>query len=343
MTETLYHRLGAHASPTHPPHRRSSLRAALLLSMTLSSSATIGRAQTASRHFVDAAWELSWTISPGIGRPIEDPVELVADPSRVYVLDAGGRRIVALQAHTGMIEWSFGDALINGARMGKPSSLVLLRSDTLVVADPTNSRLLYLTPRGQFVRATPEPSPTVHSMCVLHDRSVLIGVLSPDAPVLHISSAGDILQILHTPWRGLTSPGQVQGVIAALPSGDRCVYAMQAGQGFTLMSPTGFARPWTYIEPASTSPDASPLTATSVQATDATLAVAYRGNSRDFLRIVDLYDARTGRYLRSIRIPDRIVSLFRVGRSLYGIQPHSGRSRIVAWHDATGASASYWP
>lgn len=268
---------------------------------------------------------------------IVEPGKIAAAAGIVYVTDVVASHVVALDAHDGKTRWTFGDEPVAGTRLGTPTDLAFMPNGDIAVADPANRRIVVLGTDGHVRRVIAQPSPVIHSMCVLSDSSFLIVVLNPSAPIIHLGSNGDILSTIESPWKGFTNPGQVQGLLLHAANGDGCTYMLQTGTGFSTVTGKGFGPIHAYIETNDSLPELT--TAVSVVAAPATIAILYRGQSPDRFRLIDLYDLRSLAYRESVVLPTKSRWLARSQGSLIAIEKENDSFAIVAWQLAQGLSS----
>ncbi|HYR08640.1 MAG TPA: hypothetical protein VEQ60_12750 [Longimicrobium sp.] len=249
------------------------------------------------------------------------PVSLVADSNRVYALDPAGNRVVALAAADGSVAWTAGGEGSGPREFRAPSALALSPLDEVIVADPTNDRISILGREGEF-RGTVPLRGIGHpvSLCPLADSSIVLTILTTtEFPVVRITRSGAVVQRFRLPWRDLHDALAlaVQSEVAALPDGKGCVVALALGRGFARLEADRFGPPHEYVEsmelpvPEWTRLNGRPMQRLSKEQSAARgafvvsnrLIVPFGGTSDDAGRIEDVYDARSGRYLYTHRLP----------------------------------------
>jgi hypothetical protein len=141
------------------------------------------------------------------------------------------------------------------------------------------------------------------------------------SPIVDLDSkTGDERRSL-LPWKSLQSAGDRQIRMSSVGSGKGCLLVQAIGDRFAIRkngvptvqgqyvqrSPSG--RP--DIAGSERRSDDTPETGISASADSSTIAVVYGGSGEDQSRIMDIYDSRSGTYLRSMRFPFRVVSFHR--------------------------------
>ncbi|HEU4884631.1 MAG TPA: hypothetical protein VFT45_20415 [Longimicrobium sp.] len=249
------------------------------------------------------------------------PVSLVADARHVYALDPAGSRVVALFAADGSTAWTAGGAGSGPREFRAPSALALSPLDEVIVADPTNNRITVLSRQGEF-RGTVPLRGIGHplSLCPQADSSIVVSLLTTgEFPVVRIARSGAIVQRFRLPWPDLhhVSALAVQSEAAALPDGKGCVLALALGRGFARLEADRFGPPHAYVEsmelpvPEMTELHGRPMQRLPKEQSAARgafvvadhLIVPFGGTSADAGRIEDVYDARSGQYLYTHRLP----------------------------------------
>jgi hypothetical protein len=276
------------------------------------------------------------------------PLSLVADARHVYALDPAGNRVVALSAADGSLAWTAGAAGSGPREFRAPSALALSPLDEVIVADPMNNRLAVLGREGEF-RGTVPLRGIGHpvSLCPLADSSIVITLLTTsEFPVVRIARSGDVVQRFRLPWTDLhdASALTVQSQIAALPDGKSCMLALALGRGFARLEADQFGPPHAYVEsmelpvPEMTELNGRPMQRLPKEQSAARgafvvadrLIVPFGGTSDDAGRIEDIYDARSGKYLYTHRLPFWSARTALAGRRSYHLVTVQGYPAIRA-------------
>jgi hypothetical protein len=276
------------------------------------------------------------------------PISLVADASHVYALDPAADRVVAMSARDGSTAWTAGRAGSGPHEFRTPSALALSPLDEVIVADPMNDRITVLGRDGEF-RGTVPLRGIGHpvSLCPLADSSIVLTILTTaEFPVVRIARSGAVVQRFRLPWRDLHDALALalQSEVSALPDGKGCMLALALGRGFARLEAGGFGPPHAYVEsmelpvPEWTELNGRPmqrLTKEQSAARDAfvvgdSLIVPFGGESDDAGRIEDVYDARSGQYLYTHRLPFWSARTALAGRRSYHLVTIDGYRAIRA-------------
>lgn len=276
------------------------------------------------------------------------PLSLMADARNVYALDPAGNRVVALHAADGSVAWTAGRAGSGPRGFRTPSALARSPLDEVLVADPTNNRITVLGREGEFRRTVP-----LHgighplSLCPLADSSIVVSLLTTaDFPVVRIARSGAVVQRFRLPWADLHDAAAlaVQSEVTALPDGKGCMLALALGRGFARLEADRFGAPHAYVEamelpvPEWTELNGRPMQRLSKEQSAARgafvvsdrLIVPFGGTSDDAGRIEDVYDARSGQYLYTHRLPFWSARTALAGRRSYHLVTVDGYRAIRA-------------
>jgi outer membrane protein assembly factor BamB len=285
----------------------------------------------------DVSWETDWTVGGDESDTLlAYPLQLVADRERVYVVDPGFSRVLALHTRDGTVAWTFGTPGSGPREFATPRAIALDAAGNLLVSDQKNMRVTVVDTAGRWVRDIPVHSVSgLHSMCPLHDGTLLVMSYDPERPVIRVSPNGEVLGRGTLPWQQLAkAPLRFQQGIFA-PTVDRrsCIFALQANSGLAQYNGTGFDTPTPYVEdhPLVHAADYrhgernAYRSAVSVTADSATVVVGFRGSTRNAGRLLDVYDATTRQYSSSMLLPKAIIWMTRVDDTYYVI---TGRNRL---------------
>ena len=260
------------------------------------------------------------------------PLSLAADSAQVYVFDAAVSRIVAFEAATGRMRWTFGRRGGGPGEFRDAIRLALAPDSGLLVLDRDNGRFYEITPSGRLASERPYHGPhAVSYACGLADGSVLTPSHGTVSGVLRIGRDGTVADTVALPWSDLdTIPGLGrQAMLVPADRGRDCIFAFILGRGFARLSSTRSAYAAPYVEPFELSPvhversgrrTSESFLPGTVYATFAasvdrdTLVIFFEGPSGPNRgRFADHYDATTGRYLYSRLLDSRVTSGARAG------------------------------
>lgn len=301
------------------------------------------------RSFRDVQARTAWTrVGTEADTTLLAPISLIADASHVYALDVAGNRVVALSAADGSVAWMAGRTGSGPREFRAPSAFALSPLDEVIVADPTNDRLAVLDRAGEFRGSVPlrgigYPS----SLCPLADSTIVVTILTMEEfPVVRLARSGAVIQRFRLPWADLHDAEAlaVQSDVAALPDGKGCMLALALGRGFARLEADRFGPPHAYVEamelpvPEWTELNGRPFQRLAKEQSAARgafvvsdrLIVPFGGESKDAGRIEDVYDARSGRYLYTHRLPFWSARTALAGQRSYHLSRIDGYPAIRA-------------
>lgn len=308
-----------------------------------------GTGQHTVRNFRDVQARTAWTRGgTESDTTLLAPVALIADARNVYALDAAGSRVVALSAVDGSTAWTAGRTGSGPREFRAPSALALSPLDEIIVADPTNDRLAVLDREGEFRGSVPLRGigyPV--SLCPLADSTIVVTILTTAGfPVVRLARSGAVLQRFRLPWTDLHDAAAltVQSEITAFPDGQGCMLALGLGRGFAALRGGRFGPPHKYVElmelpvPEKGEMNGRPMERLSKEqsaARDAfvvgdSLIVPFGGESDEAGRIEDVYDARSGQYLYTHRLPFWSARTALAGQRSYHLSKIDGYPAIRA-------------
>lgn len=288
-----------------------------------------------ARTLLTARWDTVWVRG---GTPSDTllllPIAMAADDARVYVLDAGARRVAALRRSDGALLWTAGRRGAGPGEFTAANAIAVAASGEVLVYDHRSVRITVLDTLGAVIReiATPEVG-YIQSLCPLRDGSMLLSTLASGRPLVHLSPQGSLMGRTDLPWSELRDvpPIARQAGMATTPGHDQCVLALSMGGGFAVFQGPDQRSTHPYVEPVrpprvESHYRASPgqqsrsfhLTDRTVAATDVTadetsLYASFQGSSPARGRVIDVYDLRTGTYGGSYGFHRPIARLARSG------------------------------
>lgn len=228
---------------------------------------------------------------------------------------------VTVYAEDGTRLWTAGGVGGGPGELRNVRDLQATESGELIVYDVGNGKLATLDVFTGQLRSElrlPEDAGTAESMVPLGD-SILLVTLRADEPLAVVSVVDGSVERLAMPWPGFSRLHALhrQGITAA--EGSRWTYLFRYGNGFFPFQgtePMGYLGQFVEHLPfpalsvsvtpngRSTSFVDSPVcSACSASLVGDTLFVHFGGETELAARILDAYDARTGAYLVSYRLP----------------------------------------
>jgi outer membrane protein assembly factor BamB len=297
------------------------------------------------------AWDTLWVRGGEADTLLLMPLDVVANDEHVYVLDGGGKRVVALRAADGELAWVTGRAGAGPGEFAAPTALTLTRAGSLLVADHQNARITVLDPSGTVTGNIPFNGYSyVQGICGLADGDVIVATLEGERPIIHLSPQGAVKQRVELPWPELreAEPLARQAFLASADDFRSCTLALPLGRGFAVYRDGGFQTVADYVEPISlpeletserSSPSASTrstrmrkpdFAASDVAVANGIVAVGFRGKTPAAGRLIDHYDLRTGRYAESYEFPHPLSSLARAGNRYLILHQVDGYPTLAA-------------
>ncbi|HEX6911158.1 MAG TPA: hypothetical protein VF142_12220 [Longimicrobium sp.] len=306
------------------------------------------------------AWDTLWVRGGEADSLLLMPLDVVADAERGYVLDGGGKRVVALRLADGAVAWKVGGAGAGPQEFAAPTALALTPAGEVLVADHQNARISVIDRSGHVAGHVPFREFTyVQGLCALADGDVLVATMEAERPIVRISREGEVKQRLDLPWPELRNvpPLARQAFLAGTADHRECALALAVGRGLAVYRDGDFQAVTDYVESvappqvdvASRRTDGGhtqttrmrrpDIAATDVAADVGTVAVSFQGKSRSAGKIIDHYDLRTGLYLESYEFTRPIQSLARVGNRYLLLHESAGYPTLVAVVPATSPSS----
>ncbi len=307
--------------------------------------------ESTSRDWVTVAWDTVWQIGGSADTLLLMPLSVIASDQRVYILDGGAKRVVALRASDGALAWIAGGPGAGPQEFLAPTAIALSASGDVLVADHRTARISYVDSLGKVIRHIRVPQVTyVQSMCPLADGGVVLTTLEQEAPIAHLGADGSLVQRLEFPWPELGNVHAIarQAFFASTDDHQACVLTLAFGRGFALYRDRQFSLTSDYVEPIAVPKVSTTIRETRegksssaridrriVGATDATvysdtLIVSFEGRSSAAGKIIDQYDLRTGAYLKTYTFDRLVMALARSGDKYLFLHYAAGYPTLVA-------------
>ena len=273
------------------------------------------------------------------------PWRLALGTHLVIVADKGGARIAAFRKEDGALAWIRGRKGSGPGEYQEPTAVAVDGRDRIWVADATNRRIDVWTPDGELYESfTPPDLSYPEAMCPLPSGDMLVATSAQTNPLLRISESGRVVSRTNLPWPDLVGapPLAVTKLLAPIPHG--CVLALVFGHGFAVLSDGG-VRTFPYVESfplpqieSNVEPDGTTsnrivnarISATGVATADGQIAVSPERAGELTRRIVDVYDQRSGAYVRSYATPVSFEEMVRSGDTYYFLTHRAGYPALVA-------------
>ena len=307
------------------------------------------------RRFAPAPWNTVWRR----GGAVEDtlllmPIAVAADSARAYVLDAAGHRVVAFDAATGAPAWHTAGKGGGPGELASPVAIAAARGG-VVVADPGNARLTFLDATGLVTQeVTVADVASSRSLCPLADGTLLLAT-GEDRPLALIRADGGVERRLPLPWPELADlPSLARQLRLAPTAGGRaCVAALELGHGFAMVADERvvWRRPYVEAFPLprvqvtrSLRTRTQRLAERQIAAYDVAVAgdeitMAFEGRSRAARRLLDVYSASTGAYLRSHELDFPVNAIALAAGRAFVLSERDGYPTLTAYATTTPTAA----
>lgn len=253
------------------------------------------------------------------------------------VLDMQGQRVHRIGPEGLM--WSWGTTGQGPGEIQDIGALAVNERGEVVVGDSRNRRLLWVSGAGDWLREVALPQPqgrfvtgTVTGVVPLEGGGYIVNRWSSE-PWIRFSEGGELLGTVPLPWSGFERmhPLQTYGEVVGISEG-RWAFGFSAGDGFFVFAGHQVIGSYPYINhvdfPAvgtSPSPDGSGFLIYSIPRGREPVArdLAVRADTlfvQSTARWLDRYNLSTGEYLRSMVLPDPVISFALAGDTLLVIE-----------------------
>lgn len=301
---------------------------------------------------MDTEWKPAWVRGGAeADTTLETPHGIAAEGGLVYVLERFGHRVTAFRQEDGSLAWVAGREGSGPGELKRPSAIAALPDGGVAVADPGNGRLTLLGRDGRVRGSVPLRGEAAHpfALCPLADGTfVLAGATVGRDPVTRIAADGTVLEHHPLPWRDLAE-GPVSrryALLATDAGGGACWLALGKGRGFARYRAGGFEPARRYVELFDLPeyvvtgdrtrwrerPVDDRHAATGVAVEGGRLLVAFMGLTPSRGRLLDVYDARTGAYLHTLRSPKSIHGLASAAGRLFVLTTQNDAPTLIAFN-----------
>jgi hypothetical protein len=283
-----------------------------------------------AREVAPAQWDTLWVAGGVDDSVLLNPFLLSSDGQRLFVYDAGGKRVVALEATGGQFLWEFGSEGAGPDEFRGVRDLKVDGSGGVYVLDPRNNRIVHLGRSGEVINRIPlSAAGHAEQLAPLGGGRVALLTASADSPFVVVNESGTVEHRVAIPWAGYSRLEGLarQGYIAAREG--RWAFGFSMGNGWfgfegdeslggtgRYLEHTAFPRVLVNDGPTGTIKqfaEYNPCSGCSLALADSILYVHFGGFSDARKRVVDLYRFDDGTYLRSLRLPNEAVVIEVVG------------------------------
>ena len=253
-----------------------------------------------------------------------DPSSLVADGTGIWVFDYGRLALIKLGLD-GQPLWSLGRSGGGPAEFRQVRDIELAPGNAVAVLDPGTGRLTVVGPSGKVTKMIDIAfAGHAEQVAPISGGRFVLGSYSNTKPLVVIDSTGRLVDSLKVPWSDFSTldPLSSQYLLAANPVSGVWVMGLGLGSVFSVLHElTPIVQSASYVEWAvpptptvSKGEDGSVTTrmppaetARNLVVTDSSIYVLFEGHPETAGRIIDVYDARSGRYRQSLRLPGRYI------------------------------------
>ncbi|HPF61425.1 MAG TPA: hypothetical protein PLI93_05115 [Gemmatimonadales bacterium] len=248
------------------------------------------------------------------------------------MFDYGDMRLKAFSS-TGVLRWQVGRSGAGPGEYRNPTELRVRDDGRIVLRDPPNARILELSPLGSPLRTIPVVSQNHRMLALSGQRFMLLGGSHTDFAII-VDSAGGLLATTPLGAEQMDVPVVSRQAVAGQASDGGAAIAFVYSGSFATVTPTGEMQWHEGVEAipfpkvltlkvgdkkqytaARVDPKA-PRGARSVAVGPRAVYLLFGGESADAGRLIDEYDRQTGRYTRSWRVPEGVVSILVCGSQL---------------------------
>ena len=292
------------------------------------------------RKITVTEWDTVWvTTRAMMDSLIPAPGLLTYNDGALFVVERSTPRVVALDAESGTFLWKAGRMGAGPEEFAGIAAAYPDRDGGLAVVDIRNRRISRLSPRGEFVSriGTGNLGQQPTQVCRLGENRLIVADVFRSRLIESDSSGAPIgsHQLL---WADLESTDWQSRQVTIRGNGEatRCLVALSTGRGFALLSPDSGPIVVPYIESfepyqiGSRADEGEMTHWATYQAAilNDTVSILFSGQTPEKDRLIDRYDAPSGRYLETLLLPHE-TSRFTAGdRMLYVLD--TSKTQIVA-------------
>jgi len=266
---------------------------------------------SAERRIVDVRWDTVLAVGSLRDTLLSRPRLLAAHEGKVYVYDYLAHQVVAMEP-PGEVVWTLGREGAGPAEFRGPMDLEVGPEGRVWINDPSNRRLMVVSPSGEVERLIPIEAVEARDVVPL-GRRVLLGVFSrEDLLWVELGGRGEVI------GRG----GLPVAAMAAIDPYVRQSFLSQDGNTWAAIFPWGdpfFVYRDTSLHCRGRLVEGRPLSEARGQESpvwavqvdvdgDAVFTLA-RGESEDALQLIDEYSTGDCTYRRSYRLPGRVQAM----------------------------------
>lgn len=286
-----------------------------------------------------AAWDTVWhTNRVFMDSVLPSPSLMSFNRDVLYVFDDALLRLAALEATTGRLLWRVGRLGQGPGEFAGVGSILPTPGGGVGIVDLANRRLTLVSASGavsaSISLAAMGSQP--NQVCASADRFLVADAFQPFLQVM--DSAGAPTERLLPIWHDLVGTGweSRQVMLRNDETASKCLVALFSGRGFAILTPDGGKVTVPYVETfdvfgtgARRDEGTMAFWATVDASFDGdTVLIHFAGKTADKYRLIDRYDANSGAYLGSARLPFRSPEIAS-GRGLV-FAVDSGGLEIVA-------------
>lgn len=269
-----------------------------------------------------------WDTVFHLGGALEDttlliPRQLAARDGRLYVFDYGDSRLKSFDQQ-GELAWSFGSRGSGPEEFGNPVDLAVGPEGGVWVVDGGEGRLSVVSAEGQPKKLIRHPGVLVRDVVPLRDRLLVTTASPADTFWMELDSAGSVVETGRRPFPELAEADLLarQGYATVADDSRTWAAIFPFGRPFAVYEGTAVRCTGELIEgaafPARMPQDPrSAVWAVAAALSGSSLFVLPRGRTDLALEVLDEYSAADCRYLRTIRLPSRVVALAASGDVFY--------------------------
>ncbi len=305
------------------------------------------------RNFRYVLSKPQWTSSSIAGMDSADVSDVFILDTTVVVLQTGLARLIGMDPLSGTVRWRAGRQGVGPAEFLLPNQLVILPPDRFGVIDNRAARMLIFNVRGEYLTSVSGElfKHEVNGVCPSqNDEYLTVQILS--ASIVRASRIGAVLRQSHVQWPDpkLDSAIQLsQTNFARVHEREaRCLLHTIRGQYFSEVDRTSLYldRIQKYAEPirlpmivrknGQTGLVKEQTTGIGAVVNNAKIFVLFGGSTDKAEQQIDVYDQRTGLYIWSIALPQKVSRFDIQGDRIVVVERTADASVIASYLLTTG-------
>jgi hypothetical protein len=252
------------------------------------------------------------------------PLKLAAGHSTLFVLDPGGRHVLAIDAASGRLRW---DVTFEPS-FSLPRALAATGGDELLVADFLGREIIRLDSGGRIKSKFSFYAPIL-GMCVVSEEETLLLTTALPEPIILVDSAFRIRRRRLLPWNDLVDalPDKFDGGFDR--SGNQCIYSVSRDHVAMWRGDS--------LQALTLPPDPlreEPFSFSTAGAGNSELIIA--SHLASVSSRLDHYSLADLKYQRTVVLEPVVIALVVLDSTYFAIVEEDHKRRVIAFRLATG-------